>query len=123
MIAPLLTGQNHEMEVSLPMASHRSSPTPCLAPPMQTSGAAISAQALVAQVARLARERDELARRVAILDAKLIEVTDAQYEREVVRAMYRRGYFAGRAARRRGAPAAVHPERHARGWVREVLAA
>jgi hypothetical protein len=78
---------------------------------------------VVAQVAQLARERDELARRVAVLDAKLIEVTDSLLGGEVVRAAYRRGYFAGRASQRRGAAEVADPERHARGWVREVLAA
>jgi hypothetical protein len=71
----------------------------------------------------LARERDELARRVAVLDAKLVELTSCWMgEREAVRAAYRRGYFAGRASQRRGAAAIEDPERHARGWVREVLA-
>jgi len=78
---------------------------------------------VVAQVVQLVRERDELARRIAILDAKLIEVTDQSHEGEAVRAAYRRGYFAGRASQRRGAPAVPDPERHARGWIREVLAA
>jgi hypothetical protein len=79
---------------------------------------------VVAQVAELVRERDELARRVAVLDAKLIEVTGLwTVEREAVRAAYRRGYFAGRASQRRGAAEVADPERHARGWIREVLAA
>jgi hypothetical protein len=78
---------------------------------------------LVAQVAQLVRERDELARRVAILDAKLIEVTDQLREGEAVRSAYRRGYFAGRASKQRGAAEVADPERLARGWVREVLAA
>jgi hypothetical protein len=79
---------------------------------------------LVSQVAQLVREREELARRVAVLDAKLIEVTDRLREDEAgVREAYRRGYFAGRAAVRRGAAEVADPERHARGWVREVLAA
>lgn len=78
---------------------------------------------IVAQVAQLVRERDELARRIAILDAKLIEVTDQSRESHAIREAYRRGYFAGRASERRGAPAVPDPECHARGWVREVLAA
>jgi hypothetical protein len=78
---------------------------------------------IVTQVAHLVRERDELARRIAILDAKLIEVTDQSRETETIREAYRRGYFAGRQSQRRGAPAVPDPERHARGWVREVLAA
>jgi hypothetical protein len=84
-------------------------------------GAAGGAGGLVAQVAQLARERDEFARQVAILDAKLIELTDRMLEGEAIRAAYRRGYFAGRASQRRGAPAVDDPERHARGWIREVL--
>jgi len=61
---------------------------------------------------------------VTILDAKLIEVTDRSREVEAaVREAYRRGYFAGRAAVRRGAVEVADPERLARGWVREVLAA
>lgn len=80
------------------------------------------AGALVSQVAQLARERDEFARQVAILDAKLIELTDRMLEGEAIRAAYRRGYFAGRAAQRRGAPAVDDPERHARGWIRQALA-
>jgi hypothetical protein len=86
------------------------------------TGAAGGAGALVAQVAQLARERDEFARQVAILDAKLIELTDRMLEGEAIRAAYRRGYYAGRASQRRGAPAIDDPERHARGWIREVLA-
>jgi hypothetical protein len=43
-------------------------------------------------------------------------------EGEAIRAAYRRGYYAGRASQRRGAPAIDDPERHARGWIREVLA-
>ena len=41
---------------------------------------------------------------------------------ELVRQAYRRGYLAGRAAQRRGAPAASNPEAAARGWVRKVCA-
>ncbi len=81
-----------------------------------------SDMSVVAQVAQLARERDELARRVAILDSKLIEVTDQLRAGEAVRAAYRRGYFAGRASQRRRAAAVADPERRARGWIREVLA-
>ena len=83
---------------------------------------ASAAGALVAEVAQLVRERDEFARQVAILDAKLIELTDRMLEGEAVRAAYRRGYYAGRASQRRGAPAVPDPERHARGWIREALA-
>lgn len=80
-----------------------------------------SAGALVAQVAQLARERDEYARQVTILDAKLIELTDQMLKDEAIRAAYRRGYHAGRASQRRGAPAVDEPERHARGWIRKAL--
>jgi hypothetical protein len=80
-----------------------------------------SAGALVAQVAQLAHERDEFARQVAILDAKLIELTDLMLNDGAIRAAYRRGYHAGRAAQRRGAPAVDDPERHARGWIRKAL--
>lgn len=78
---------------------------------------------VVAQVAEVVRERDELARRVRILDAKLLEVTDPRYEGDLVRRAYRRGYLAGRAAQRRGAPAVTNPERAARGWVRQAVRA
>lgn len=93
--------------------------------PQPFSGAATAAAGgIVEQVAELVRERDELARRVAVLDAKLVEVTDLwEAERGTVRAAYRRGYFAGRTSARRGAPAVDDPERRARGWMREVLAA
>jgi hypothetical protein len=93
------------------------------APSPATAAGVRSAGTVVAQVAQLARERDELARRVAVLDAKLIEVTDLLLGGETVRAAYRRGYFAGRASQRRGAAEVADPERHARGWIREVLAA
>jgi hypothetical protein len=82
-----------------------------------------STATVVEHVAQLARERDELARRVAILDAKLIEVTDQRREGEAVRAAYRRGYFAGRMSARRGAVEVADPERRARALVREVPAA
>ena len=91
--------------------------------PSSAIAAGGSAGTVVAQVAQLVRERDELARRVAVLDAKLIEVTDPSREGEAVRAAYRRGYFAGRASQRRGAAEVADPERHARGWIREALAA
>lgn len=39
---------------------------------------------------------------------------------ELVRQAYRRGYLAGRASQRRGAPVAPSPEQTARGWVRKV---
>jgi ribosomal protein S18 acetylase RimI-like enzyme len=90
--------------------------------PSSAGAVGVSAGSVVAQVAQLARERDELVRRVAILDAKLIDVTDERREGEAVRAAYRRGYFAGRASQRRGAAVVAEPELGARGWIREVLA-
>jgi hypothetical protein len=47
------------------------------------------AGALVAQVAQLARERDEFACHVAILDVEFIELTDRMLEDEAVRTAYR----------------------------------
>ena len=51
----------------------------------------------------------------------LVRAEFAERERETARVMYRRGYLAGHAARRRGAPAVTNPERHARGELRELL--
>jgi hypothetical protein len=110
-------------------ARFRMQPNPV--PPLPNGATSLPAAAangkadqLVAQVAELVRERDELARRVAVLDAKLVEVTGLwTVEQEAVRAAYRRGYFAGRASQRRGAAEVADPERHARGWIREVLVA
>ena len=104
-----------------PDRSSRTHRTPRDSAARQASAAG-GAGALVAQVAQLARERDEFARQVAILDAKLIQLTDQMLKDEAIRAAYRRGYFAGRASQRRGAPAVDDPERHARGWIREALA-
>jgi hypothetical protein len=99
-------------------------PFPNDATPLPAAAGNGKADNLVAQVAELVRERDELARRVAVLDAKLVEVAGLWTgEQESVRAAYRRGYFAGRASERRGAAEVADPERHARGWIREVLAA
>lgn len=53
------------------------------------------------------------------LRARLVEVTER--EQDIVRRMYRRGYLAGRAAQRRGAPVVTNPERHARTELREML--
>lgn len=64
-------------------------------------------------VALLEAERDHLAARVRELEA---------HQSDVARRMYRRGYLAGRAAQRRGAPAVTNPERHARGEARELTA-
>lgn len=46
----------------------------------------------------------------------------AEREADMIRRAYRRGYIAGRASQRRGAPAVTNPERAARTWVRETLA-
>jgi hypothetical protein len=63
-------------------------------------------------VALLEAERDDLRARVAVVTGR---------ERDIARRMYRRGYLAGRAAQRRGAPAITNPERHARTELREIL--
>ncbi len=76
---------------------------------------------LARQVAELEAERNELARRVAVLDTKLIEISDLAHERELIRRTYRRGYHAGYAAGRASAVELSNPERRARTWVREAL--
>jgi hypothetical protein len=53
-------------------------------------------------VAELFRERDALARRVEVLDGKLVEVTDLLANGKAERAAYVRGYSAGYKAKRRG---------------------
>lgn len=68
---------------------------------------------LTGAVALLEAERDDLR-------ARLVEVTER--EQDIARRMYRRGYIAGRAAQRRGAPPITNPERHARTELREILA-
>lgn len=77
--------------------------------PRALEGGAVT---LAEQVARLQAERDELGALVARLYA---------HQAEVGRKLYRRGYLAGRAAQRRGAPSTSAPERHARGETRELL--
>jgi hypothetical protein len=64
-------------------------------------------------VAKLESERDELAGRLQRL---------AGVDAEVVRRVYRRGYWAGRSAQRRGRGIETAPERHARGEIRALLA-
>lgn len=54
------------------------------------------------------------------IEAKL-ERRYVEREAEIARTMYRKGYRAGRAAVRRGAPAVTNPERHARGDLRRML--
>lgn len=67
---------------------------------------------VVEAVLRLQMERDEAVGRLA--DAQ-------QREQDIARRFYRRGYVAGRAAKRRGAPALTNPERHGRRETREIL--
>lgn len=67
-----------------------------------------------------------LADAVALLEAERDALRDEvkrlrEREVEIGRKLYRRGYLAGRAAVRRGAPRETAPERHARGWAREML--
>jgi hypothetical protein len=45
------------------------------------------------------------------------------HQRAALRAMYRRGYFAGRASAKAGHPEVTNPERRARGAVRQLLTA
>ena len=61
----------------------------------------------------------ELETELKVLRAEL----DRLYAREaeIGRKLYRRGYLAGRAAQRRGAPLTTAPERYARGWARETI--
>lgn len=77
---------------------------------------------IVERLIRTARERDRLARHIEILNAKLLELSADHVEPRQIRDAYRRGYRAGRAAKRRGAPDIANPEVHARGWVRQALA-
>lgn len=67
-----------------------------------------------------------LASQVAELEAEVVRVRamiadQVQREADIARRMYRRGYNAGHAAGRRGAPAGPHPERLARGDLRILL--
>ncbi len=81
------------------------------------------ADLVVTDVARLAQERDELAHLNDLLAARIAELedTEREHDRELLRETYRRGYFAGRAAMRRRAPATTTPERHTRGALGEIL--
>lgn len=67
---------------------------------------------LADHVSMLEDERDRLLVRVAELQRR---------QADVARRIYRRGYLAGRAAQRRGAPLTTAPERHARGELRQLL--
>lgn len=71
-----------------------------------------AASRLVDAIALLEAERDAL-----LADNRQLR----EHEADMIRRAYRRGYLAGRAASRRGAPAVTNPERNARGWVRETL--
>jgi hypothetical protein len=68
--------------------------------------------ALADLVARLEAERDQLA-------AELQRLRES--ELAVARKLYRRGYRTGYAVGRRGAEPETAPERHARGWARQLL--
>jgi hypothetical protein len=68
-----------------------------------------------------------LAARVALLEAErnalAAEITGLrEHEIAIARKLYRRGYRTGWAAARRGAAPQTAPDRHARGWAREMLA-
>ena len=67
---------------------------------------------VVEAVMRLQIERDEALARLAEAEKR---------EQDIARRMYRRGYIAGRAAKRRGAPAVTNPERNGRRETREIL--
>lgn len=67
---------------------------------------------LAGDVAELERDLERCRTRLRNVDAA---------QAELARRMYRRGYLAGRAAARRGAPAETAPERHARGDLRRLL--
>ena len=69
-------------------------------------------KSISAAVAELELERDRLQARVDTLERR---------QADIGRKLYRRGYLAGRAAQRRGAPLTTAPERHARGWAREAI--
>lgn len=49
------------------------------------------------------------------------EARHVEREAEIARRMYRRGYHAGRASARRGAPAVTNPESAAQGELRDIL--
>lgn len=72
---------------------------------------------------RILNERDELQRRVLVLERKLLQLSDPSRDAEVVRKAYRRGYIVGRNAKRRGDPVDPAPEKNARTFVREAIGA
>jgi hypothetical protein len=72
-------------------------------------------RSIAEEVAALEAERDALARRCQVLDAKLIELSDDPERREELRKAYRRGYFAGRAAESRRELRITNPEANCRG--------
>lgn len=67
---------------------------------------------LAERVARLESERNQLTQ-------ELHRIRESELER--ARKLYRRGYRAGYATGRRGADPETAPERHARGWARQLL--
>lgn len=77
-----------------------------MTPLVEHSGSVVEA------VMRLQIERDEALVRLAEAE---------QREQDIARRMYRRGYLAGRAAKRRGEPAVTNPESRGRRETREML--
>jgi hypothetical protein len=73
----------------------------------------VSGPDLIATVTELVRERDALRDRTDRLERQ---------RAEVARLMYRKGYYAGHAAGKRGTERASNPERHARGENRDLMA-
>jgi predicted TIM-barrel enzyme len=81
---------------------------------MTSLRASTTEEPLVDAVAQVIQQRDELLRRVEVLNDKLIELSTPLDERIEVREIARRAY-------RRGAPVVTNPERHARGWMRDLM--
>lgn len=77
-------------------------------------GEALSAllRAAAVDIERLEHENAELCTRLN---------TAERDHAELIRRTYRKGYFAGRSASKRGAVCETAPERHARGEVRALL--
>lgn len=90
--------------LELPATTRASRPSPTPTSTMST---------LSAQVAELEAERDELRVRLELVAAR---------EQDIAQRMYRWGYRAGHAAKRRGQPPVTNPERRARGEARRLLA-
>jgi hypothetical protein len=81
---------------------------------------------LVREVSEAMLERDQLRRKVNVLNAKLIEISDlvnSDQERAAeIRRAYRQGYKTGYSAGRASSEELTNPERRARGWIREAIA-